>query len=732
MIKYCTSVHIDDNIRLDLFTPEVFRVRISNIENKPFPAEYEIPFAVGKTTPWDCVKYTADRDSDSTMVTVRTGQITIHCRKGTGSFIVEMLDGKRLYPEDVIQYGMFKNHCIVFDSASFHKEETNCSRYAHWFYNPTSELYDVNLAEDKLLDTFFIWAKTYKEGYKLFNTLVGAEPMLTKKGYGYYQTQHLASKGTQKLLMKTATLLRERDIPCDTLIVDFEWGDGANDGKEIPWGSSLNWSTEYSKPLSPEQMTAELKKLHYDVMLIHHSIPAYKGRADEDWVCAEYDSDLWWKHINGLLDMGIVGTWQDTRQTDITNSRIYSGMQKHLGKDRRCSFLGSYDIYRDSCWTKDCVMIPIKQRIGGRRTPFYWTGDMSVKTWTDLEYQVKAIVNEHGALKGVSYITNDCMRPGGQELAVRSNQFLCFNSVTRSHNCKPWESPENSDALGKIMAIQKDNATAETNQQNDDDLLGLNNIDEVQEKSIRKFLKLRYRLLPYIYTLAREAYDTGLPLTRPLMVEFEKDINCNLNQYPLEYAFGRNLLVCPVYSNSDKMNVYLPIGCDWVDFWTGEKLAEGKKISVDTNDLSKMPLFVRSGAILPMVEERNYIDGNSETLYLNIYGDGADTFELYEDDGKSLGYQSGEYSFTKIISEVNDTRISLSIEPRQGTYPGVMEKKRISACWKGNSISARKKFLIANATAIVNVYEKDGFLNAEFEVDCKKHFVLDLHISEIK
>lgn len=287
-MKYCTTILISEHIRLDLFTAEMFRVRVSALPGEKFPEKYEIPFAVGRTSPWEAVEYRADGETDSTMVAVRTEKFVVYVRKDTGTFMVETLQGRRLHPEAAPRYGMFKNHCILFDAASFWKEESSCSRYSHWFYRRETGRYDILLKEDALLDTYFIRAETYQKGYALLNELVGAEPMLPKKGYGYYQTQHLGAKGSQPLLMQTAALLRERDIPCDTLILDYEWGDGANGGEEVPWGSRLDWSDAYCWPKSPADMIAELHEMHFDVMTIRHSIPSYEGRMDEDWVCAEY------------------------------------------------------------------------------------------------------------------------------------------------------------------------------------------------------------------------------------------------------------------------------------------------------------------------------------------------------------------------------------------------------------------------------------------------------------
>ena len=378
MEQYCEKIPISENIRLDLFTAESFRVRLSSLNGEPFPEQFEIPFAVGKVTPWESVPYEADRMTDSTMVAVKTAKIVVYVRKDTGTFLVEDLEGRRLYPEAAPQYGMFKNHCIVFDSANFWREETDCSRYAHWFYDHSTRAYDILLKEDALFDTFFIYGETYRKGYALFNQLVGAEPMLPKKGYGYYQTQHLGAEGSQTLFLQMAQLLRERDIPCDTLILDFEWGDGAAGGKEVPWGSRLEWSPEYSEPLTPGEMIAKLKEMHFDVMTIHHSIPDYAGRMDEGWVCQPYPHDVWWEKMQEQLSIGVAGTWQDTRQNDVTNARVYTESEMRTGK--RVTMLSDYDLYRDSCWTKDCVMTPKKQKIGGRRTPFYWAFPISPTT----------------------------------------------------------------------------------------------------------------------------------------------------------------------------------------------------------------------------------------------------------------------------------------------------------------------------------------------------------------
>lgn len=687
--SYCTHIEINDKTRLDLFTPSCFRVRYSGLNGEKFPAKYEIPFAVGKVTDWDGVPY--DEENQGCIKIVKTQDITIKLRltdgyKGIG-FIVFDADGKRIFPVDQPRYGMFVNKCIVFDSASFFGEFSGCSRYAHVFYDKQTGEYSQMLPMDALLDVFFIYGKTYKQCYATFNELVGAEPLLPVKAYGGNQTQHLGAKGNQRLLMQTARLLRERDIPCDNLIIDYEWGDGADGGKELPWGSRLDWSSEYSYPLSPKQMLDELQKLHFDVALIHHSIPDYKDRCDEDWVCSPRDPDEWWEKIDKLIFEGVKGTWQDTRQSDVTDSHIYNGFCKRLGK--RPHFIADYDMYGISGWTAEHVFSPIKQRIGGRRTPYRWTGDMTLGSFEELAYQIKAITNEHGALKGVSYITNDDMRIGGLKLAVRAEQFMCFNSVMRSHNPKPWETGKDSDELLARMAIdaEKSDGALSAEERSDAQLLGLIGEDREQERLIKKFLKLRYRLIPYIYTAARQTFDSGIPITRPLMIEFENDENCNRNQYPRQYMFGDKLLVCPVYTDAPEMKVYFPSGCEWIDFFTGEKHSGGCEEVIDTSDLERMPVFVKNGSGITTRNDKNYIvPAENETVNIEIFGTGEDKIELYEDDGQSFGYMTGECSFTTIYTKTTDKRVEIKILPRQGHYKEAVKKRTFAVVRGGKRI----------------------------------------------
>ena len=194
------------------------------------------------------------------------------------------------------------------------------------------------------------------------------------------------------------------------------------------------------------------------------------------------------------------------------------------------------------------------------------------------------------------------------------------------------------------------------------------------ENSIRKYLKLRYRLLPYIYSTAYENYLTGMPLARPLDMAFPADTDCQQNRWPYQYMFGDSFLVAPVYSDLDSMEIYLPKGSDWIDYWNHQVYAGGQIIDYDTSDAEKLPLFVRAGATIPMRADADWIQPRvaDAQLFFDIYpSNQAASFALYEDDGVTTEYQSGRFARTVFEARREpDGDITLSLGESHGDYAG--------------------------------------------------------------
>ena len=161
------------------------------------------------------------------------------------------------------------------------------------------------------------------------------------------------------------------------------------------------------------------------------------------------------------------------------------------------------------------------------------------------------------------------------------------------------------------------------------------------EPILKKYLELRYRLLPYTYTVARECCDTGLPMMRALWLHYPDDLNATRRGD--QFLWGRDILVSPVVEKgAATRRLYLPRGT-WFDFWNEEQLHGGREIDRAV-DLETIPLHVRAGAIIPFGAVRQYVDEPvSNTLSITIYPGADGTFDLYEDDGRTFAYAEGIY-----------------------------------------------------------------------------------------
>lgn len=682
---YATKVYIGRDIEVSLYSPTMFRFRISSVQPNPFPAEYEIPFVMGRLMPWPAVPYT--HSTGNGLDTIKTSGMRIRISGDPKTFSVWTADGsKQIYPSNGPIRGMFRDGYTLFDSASALGERNLNSRYAHWFYNAKTGRYvDTYLAGDLILDQFFIYGPGYDRLFQQLNDLVGPEPLLPRKAYGFFQTQETDCKGTQTQLMDVAKKLRDHDIPVDTLILDFEWGDGCPGEEQKYWGG-MDWAPLFSQPLTPQAMLAQLHAMHFDVMIIHHNAPNFPHRVEDtpqrpgDWTQQTYDEDLWWRKIREELSIGVDGLWQDTRQNDVTDSVIWNGLQAYYGTSRRVLFMGNRDAMNLNPWSRNGDhMVGNASLLASRRYPFRWTGDIST-TWNELRFQIDAITNSQGSMKGVSYLTADAFAKNWQHQA-RWNQFLAFSPVARSHTMKPWDAHLDVLTLEKIMRFNPEHVADAQQLASDPDQQVVEAWVEknapgakTAENSIRKYLKLRYRLLPYIYSAAYTHYLTGAPIAGPIDMAFPEDVDSQQNRWPYQYMFGGSFLVAPVFADLNSMEVYLPRGNEWIDYWDHRVYAGGQIIDYNTSDAEKLPLFVRGGSIIPMRAEENWIDRGipAGPLFLDIYPSNRPaSFTLYEDDGESTEYQSGRFTRTEFEARREQNGdVKVLVGESRGDYNG--------------------------------------------------------------
>ena len=290
---------------------------------------------------------------------------------------------------------------------------------------------------------------------------------------------------------------------------------------------------------------------------------------------------------------------------------------------------------------------------GIQRYATMWTGD-TLSTWDALALNIPMFTTL--GLSGESFVGSDIggfIGRGNGELLVRSYQVGFLAPFCRNHKAvdgydqEPWR-------FGKYY-----------------------------EDIIRKYLKLRYELLPFLYTTLEEARRTGVPLFRPLLLNYQDDASTyNLDD---QFMIGDALLVAPIMKpDLTRRLVYLPAGT-WYDYWTNKKYTGGTMITVDA-PLETVPMFVRAGAMIPTVPARNYVrEKPDDPITFNIYPDdkGEAAGQLYEDDGTSPAYKRGMFRRSAVSARREGQRFVVTVEKPEGQYdPG---SRKLNFTIKGSS-----------------------------------------------
>ena len=289
---------------------------------------------------------------------------------------------------------------------------------------------------------------------------------------------------------------------------------------------------------------------------------------------------------------------------------------------------------------------------------FLWSGDV-YSFWETLKTHVPVAINT--SLSGIPFWGTDI---GGfvptadytGELHVRWFQFGTFCPSFRAHGRTwhlrlPWG--------WNTGELEPSEVSGYTGGAGNPDPSELHNA--AVEPIVKKYLELRYRLLPYTYTIARECCTTGLPMIRALWLHHPDDPTAGARGD--QFLWGRDILVSPVVEKgATSKSLYLPRG-DWFDFWTEERLTGAREISRQV-DLETMPLHVRAGAIVPMASVRQYVEQQVDAPMSIVVYPGADgAFMLYEDDGRSFDYRQGAWMRINARWEDAARRLTLSLAP---------------------------------------------------------------------
>jgi alpha-glucosidase/alpha-D-xyloside xylohydrolase len=470
--------------------------------------------------------------------------------------------------------------------------------------------------------------------------LTGRPVMPPRWALGYMQS-HRTLAGPEEPL-QIARTFRDKKLPCDALIY---LGTGY-----CPAGWNTGHGSLDFNPRTFDRPGENIRALHD----LNFKVVLHVNRAPRNLfgtsIAEESDSPRhirnYWARHRDAFRLGVDGWWPDDGDELPVEARLARHRCYYEGPLRDRPNVRPWSLHRNGY-----AGVP---RYGG----WVWSGDVQSR-WATLEAHVPVGVNASLSLTPFWGTDVGGFVPTKEltgELYVRWFQFAAYTPLFRAHGRTwklrlPWG--WNTGTFGPVEA------------QSGPDESELHNA--LVEPICRQYLELRYRLLPYSYTLMREACDTGMPPMRALWLHYPGDAEAVKRGD--EYLWGRDLLVAPVTAKgATERQLYLPEG-DWFDFWTDDRHAGMRQLTRRV-DLATLPLFVRAGAILPLDPVRQYTaQATDQATVLRVYSGRDGEFRLYEDDGTTLDYLKGKFTWTRM--KWNDRERRFTIEPAGGTVkPG--------------------------------------------------------------
>lgn len=501
------------------------------------------------------------------------------------------------------------------------------------------------------VDYYFLYGPDLNDVVAEYRDATGSAPLFPKWAYGFWQCRERYSRQDQ--LLAAAAGFRQRQIPVDVMVQDWQyWGKfGWNamkfDEQNYPdaaamiralHGENLHFVISVWSKFDPQtEISARMKA---QSLLISGTdwFDAFNPKAREQF----------WRAIDrGLFKLGVDGWWLDATEPEgdpLKENHVFPG----LGNFVRNAYpllvtRAVYEGQRGAAPEKRVVILTRSAFLGEQKyAAGTWSGDIGA-TWPDFGRQIAAGLGLTAA--GIPYWTTDVggfIRPDDQytsdvyhELLTRWFEYGVFSPLFRIHG---------NESETEIW-----------------------NYGPQVESTFRKYDDLRYRLLPYIYSTAWRITQEGYNLMRALPLDYRED--AKTADISDEFMFGPSLLVSPVTAfGARSRTVYLPNEPGWVDFWTGNIEPGGQQMRAEA-PLDQIPIFAKVGSIVPLGPPMQYATEMRGPIELRIYPGKNANFMLYDDDGGSYGYENGNSS--RIFLQWDDTRQTLTIGPREGSFPGM-------------------------------------------------------------
>jgi alpha-D-xyloside xylohydrolase len=519
----------------------------------------------------------------------------------------------------------------------------------------------------KTVDYYFFYGPSMDRLIGDYRELTGQAPLYGKWAYGFWQSKNRYQSQAQ--LLRIAKRYRSLGIPIDNLVQDWFW-----------WTKMGEFKFNSNYP-HPREMIQELHRLHFHLMIsvwpfFEPGSANYRYFERHGWFIARtispsfhpvgmalYDATnpaaraYYWSLLDkSLLSRGVDAWWLDTDEPETENRErnILLSHRIFIGNGARYANLyplfhamGVYEGQRKATSQKRVFILSRSAFAGSQRyAAAVWSGDV-ISDWLSFKRQIPAGLNY--ALSGMPYWTTDIGgffigdpdSPKYRELFTRWFEYGAFCPIFLTHGTRN----PNHNELWSYGARA--------------------------EKTLVKFDRLRYRLLPYIYSLAWMTTHEAYTPMRPLVMDFPDDRRAmNIGD---QFMYGPDLLVNPVTRpGARSRELYLP-NAEWYDFWSGAQVAGGKEIDAPA-PLSRIPLYVRAGSILPLGPEIQYSNQKpANPIELRVYPGANGRFTLYEDEGDNYDYEKGIYA--TIPFHWDEAQQTLTIGARKGTFPGMLRRR---------------------------------------------------------
>ncbi|MFP4489321.1 MAG: TIM-barrel domain-containing protein [Bacteroidales bacterium] len=569
------------------------------------------------------------------------------------------------------------------------------------------------------IDYYFINGRDMDDVISGYRTVTGKAPVMPRWAMGFWQSRERYT--SQEELLSVVREFRKREIPLDNIVQDWQywptdsWGDHEFDRDRFPDPEGMiqtlhdSLNTKIMISVWPKYYTGtdNYKVMNSKGWLYKRNIE--KGQRDWlGYVSTFYDAyneeaqQAFWQQINdSLFSKGIDAWWLDATEPDI-NSNLPMDERKALMHPTALgpaaeyfnafSLVNAKAVYEGQRRTDPDkrVFILTRSAYAGiqRYSAANWSGDIAAR-WHDMEAQIPGGLNL--CMSGIPWWTMDI---GGfavesryhnpspedleewRELMTRWYQYGAFCPIFRSHGQYPYR---------EIFNVAPESHPA--------------------YQSMLSYDRLRYRLMPYIYSLAGHTWLNDYTVMRGLAMDFTAD--SKVYDIKDQYMFGPALLVNPVYKyKARSRKVYLPASCGWYDFYTGSYLTGGQLVNAPA-PYERIPLYVKEGSVIPLGPELQYsTEKPAEPISLFVYTGKDGQFVLYEDENTNYNYEEGAYSL--ISFDYNEQDKTLSIGQRQGEYPGMLKERTF------------RIFIISEENPVATDPDQEPFITVKYDGSAQK------------